>query len=118
MKNDQLIGVVAGGLVAVASLARAENWPQWRGPAFNGSSTEKNLPDKLDEKEAAWSIELGGRGASTPIVFGDRVFITVQGKDRKLTAFCYDASNGKEMWHKDMGMAGGAKGGNADWAGP
>src|SRR5438045_2310678 len=110
MKKDHLMGVLIGVLIAAASIARAENWPQWRGPAFNGSSTEKNLPEKLDEKDAAWSVELAGRGASTPIVFGDRVFVSVQGADRKLMAVCYDAKAGNELWHKDVGMAGNNKG--------
>src|SRR4051812_25873536 len=117
MKKDHMIGVLVLVLIAAASIARAENWPQWRGPAFNGSSTEMNLPQNLEEKDAAWSVELAGRGASTPIVFGDRVFVTVQGKDRKLTAFAYSTKDASKLWEKDMGMASGNKG-NADWAGP
>jgi hypothetical protein len=99
-----------GLLIAIRSVARAENWPQWRGPAFNGSSSEKNLPENLDEKGALWSVELPGRGASTPIVWGERIFLTTQGKDRKLMAHCFDAKNGQEVWQKEMGTAGNAKG--------
>ncbi|HEV8603802.1 MAG TPA: PQQ-binding-like beta-propeller repeat protein [Tepidisphaeraceae bacterium] len=107
------------GLFVTVCVARAENWPQWRGPAFNGTSPETNLPDKLDETGTmAWSVELPGRGASTPIVWGNQVFLTTQGKDRKLLALCFDAKTGKEQWRKEMGMAGQAKGNNADWAGP
>ena len=118
MKRQYSFCLVAGLLLAICSSVRAENWPQWRGPAFNGSSTEANLPDQLDEKAQLFSIELPGRGASTPIVWGDRIFLTTQGKDRKLLALCFDAKSGNESWRKEMGMAGMAKGGNADWAGP
>src|SRR5258706_14813871 len=118
MKKHYRICLLIGLFLTLSSLARAENWPQWRGPEFNGSSTETGLPDKLEEGSAMWAIELPGRGASTPIVFGDRVFVSVQGKDRKLVALCYDAKSGNEVWRKEMGMAGGAKGNNADWAGP
>src|SRR5882762_10470864 len=118
MKRHYSLCLAVGLFMAISSSARAENWPQWRGPAFNGSSTEKNLPESLDEKGALWSIELPGRGASTPIVWGERIFLTTQGKDRKLVAHCFDAKNGKEVWQKEMGTAGNAKGPNADWAGP
>jgi outer membrane protein assembly factor BamB len=118
MKRHYPLALVFGLLIAMSSAVHAENWPQWRGPAFNGTSTETNLPDNLDEKGALWSIDLSGRGASTPIVWGDRVFLTVQGKDKNLVAMCIDAKGGKEVWHKEMGVAGAAKGGNADWAGP
>jgi len=117
MKRHYSLCLFVAALVAFASPGRAENWPQWRGPAFNGSSPEKNLPENLDEKGALWSIELGGRGASTPIVWGDRIFLTTQGQDRKLRAHCFDAKDGHELWQKEMGMAGNIKG-NADWAGP
>ena len=116
MKRQYFLALIFGLLVALGSLARAENWPQWRGPAFNGSSTETNLPERLEG--SLWSTELPGRGASTPIVWGERIFLTVQGKDRNLLALCFDAKNGQELWRKEMGVAGPAKGGNADWAGP
>jgi len=118
MKRHYSLCLFVAALVAIASVGRAENWPQWRGPAFNGSSPETNLPEQLEEKGALWSIELNGRGASTPIVWGNRVFLTTQGKDRKLLGHCFDAKDGKEIWQKELGMAGNAKGPNADWAGP
>src|SRR5688572_9194196 len=116
MKNYYRILFLALSLAAV-SFAQAENWAQWRGPALNGTSPETNLPEALDEKNQVWAIDLPGRGASTPIVFGDKIFLTTQGSDRKLLALCFDAKSGKELWRKEMGNAGGAKG-NADWAGP
>jgi len=118
MKRQYFLSLAAGLLLSMGSMASAENWPQWRGPAFNGSSSETNLPENLDEKGALWSVELPGRGASTPIVWGERIFLTTQGKDRKLVALCFDAKNGQEVWRKEMGIAGNAKGNNADWAGP
>src|SRR6266496_4213572 len=110
MRKQYFLCALIGLIFGVTSSSRAENWPQWRGPAFNGSSTETNLPDQLDEKGALWSVELPGRGASTPVVWGDRIFLTTQGKDRKLLAHCFDAKSGNELWRKEMGMAGQAKG--------
>lgn len=74
------------GQAASASPAEArkqsqasEGWPQWRGPAGTGVSAERALPLNWNEKEGiAWRTPLGGTGVSTPIVWGDRVFVTSQ----------------------------------------
>ncbi len=59
--------------------ATAANWPQWRGPAANGISEEKGLPVRWGaEQNIAWKTPLRGMGTSTPIVWGDRVFLTAQ----------------------------------------
>ena len=66
------------GLLMCAPL-RAENWPQWRGPAGTGFSSEKALPDRWSDKEnIAWRSPVRGVGISSPIVWGDRVFVTSQ----------------------------------------
>ena len=57
----------------------AENWPQWRGPASQGISTESGLPLTWSEHEnVAWRAPLAGLGTSSPIVWGDRVIVTSQ----------------------------------------
>jgi outer membrane protein assembly factor BamB len=57
----------------------AENWPQWRGPGGQGISTEKQLPiEWAPGKNIAWKTELPGSGHSSPIVWGDRIFLTSQ----------------------------------------
>jgi outer membrane protein assembly factor BamB len=58
---------------------QAEDWPQWRGPLSNGISSESALPDRWSATEnIAWKISLAGLGASSPIVWGDKVFVTSQ----------------------------------------
>lgn len=57
----------------------AADWPQWRGPRGNGIADEKNLPDRWSATEnVAWKSDLAGVGVSSPIVSGDRVFVTSQ----------------------------------------
>jgi outer membrane protein assembly factor BamB len=57
----------------------AEDWPQWRGPLGNGISNSIGLPTQWSDGEhVAWKIALAGLGASSPIVCGDRVFVTSQ----------------------------------------
>ncbi|MBI1358524.1 MAG: PQQ-binding-like beta-propeller repeat protein [Acidobacteria bacterium] len=66
-------------LAVCLSAASAEDWPQWRGPTADGVSTEKGLPVRWSASEnVAWKAPLEGWGTSTPIVWGDTVFVTTQ----------------------------------------
>ena len=65
--------------VLLAGVPLAANWPQWRGPAGLGVSAESGLPTTWSAREnVAWSAELRGLGSSSPIVWGDQVFVTSQ----------------------------------------
>ena len=70
------------GIVLVSALGvnvDAQNWPQWRGPAASGVSSEARLPDRWsDTDNVAWKAKLRGLGISSPIVWGDLVFVTSQ----------------------------------------
>ena len=68
-----------------AGYASAENWPQWRGPNYDGVCTETGLATQWDaSKNVAWKLKLPGMGGSTPAVWGDRIFLTA----RTATAWC------------------------------
>ena len=59
------------------AIVHAENWPQWRGPALNGVSGETGLPVRWSKTEnVSWRLALPEWSGSTPIIWGDRVFIT------------------------------------------
>ncbi len=94
-------------LVAVSAAAtspgRAGEWPHWRGPFFNGSSDEKNLPSQWSTSEnIAWSAEVPG-GAATPIVCGSCVFVSGADADKDtLQAMCFDRREGKRLWQHDV----------------
>ncbi|MGK0185252.1 MAG: outer membrane protein assembly factor BamB [Verrucomicrobiales bacterium] len=62
------------------------NWGEWRGPQHSGVSSEGNLPVSWSPSELlVWQAETAGPGASTPIVWEDRIFITAQtGRDAKI----------------------------------
>lgn len=60
-----------------ATLARGDNWPQWRGPGGQGVSNETALPAEWSpDKNILWKAELPGTGMSSPIVWGDRIYLT------------------------------------------
>jgi outer membrane protein assembly factor BamB len=66
-------------LLVLSTRAYAENWPHWRGPASTGVSTETKLPERWSDTEnIAWKAPVRGLGISSPIVWGDYVFVTSQ----------------------------------------
>ncbi len=78
---------VAGCWLLAAAFARADpaagdaldNWPQWRGPLGTGVAPQGNPPvewNGQDGQNIRWKTELPGRGHSTPVVWGDRLFVT------------------------------------------
>lgn len=97
----------AAGLVVLASLAshaRANNWSQWRGPSLNGSAVVTGLPDKLDPKDALWTLTMPGHGSNTPIIFEDKLFISsLDSQTQKLMGICVDNKTGKIIWKKELG---------------
>lgn len=104
-------------LTTAAASARADNWPQWRGPHFNGHSDEKTVPtewgaplDKSKKEFASppkgilWQLKMPGRGASTPVVWDDRMFLTAQ-TETAVVVMCV-GTDGKEKWQKPIGTPG------------
>ena len=72
-----IASVVAASSISQVARAAAENWPQWRGPGSQGVSSEIKLPTVWEPgKNIAWKTELPGAGHSSPIVWGDRLFVT------------------------------------------
>lgn len=71
-----LLAIVACSSVTLAKTA-SSNWPQWRGPAGQGVSTETGLPSEWSgTKNVKWKTPLEGRGHSSPIVWGKKIFLT------------------------------------------
>lgn len=99
--------------VALASsivTLHADNWPQWRGPQQNGLSSEKNLPVKWTQSEGvAWKLEMPALSGSTPIIWGDRIFLNVAdalpdtGAKPSLHLWCVDRAKGTILWQRDLG---------------
>src|SRR5687768_6875038 len=78
--------------------AIAHNWPNWRGPHANGTTTEENFPLSWDRtNNVAWRVELPEPGNSSPIVWSNRVFIT-QAMGNRRTLWCIDSADGKLLW--------------------
>ena len=89
--------------LATVSMVRAEDWPQWRGPHFNGSSDEKNLPSDWSQTEnIAWTADLPGSAAATPIVWANHLFLSGVDTAKDVTqAMAFDRTSGKLLWSHD-----------------
>jgi outer membrane protein assembly factor BamB len=89
-------------LLLSASLAQADNWPQWRGPTGQGYSDDTGVPLKWgDQENLFWKTKLPGGGNSSPIVWGDHIFLTAAsagGKERYV--LCIRAGDGKVLWQQ------------------
>jgi outer membrane protein assembly factor BamB len=71
--------ITTGLLLLLTVVQLRADWPQWRGPMATGVSTEAGLPERWSDTEnIAWKAQIRGLGISSPIVWGDRVFVTSQ----------------------------------------
>ena len=91
--------------VFCASLVHAANWPQWRGPNYDGSSPETGLPEKFSKTEnVAWTAPMPGPSGASPVVFGDNVFVnSIDAQKKSRVAICLDRKTGAVKWQHDLG---------------
>lgn len=86
----------------LAATAQAENWPQWRGPRHNSTSTEKNLPAEFGPgKNVAWKVALPGPAGSTPVVWDENIFLTTVNDEGELLLMCI-GTDGKQRWSRTI----------------
>lgn len=91
-------------LLLLAGPLHAANWPAWRGPTANGVTSERNLPTRWSTNEnVRWRVPLPEPGNSTPIVWGNRIFLTQSiAKENRRTLMCFDRRNGKLLWQSGV----------------
>jgi outer membrane protein assembly factor BamB len=89
-------------LFTTSSVSFAADWLQFRGPNSSGVAPETQVPSKLEKKNIAWSTDLPGRGLSSPIVVGDRVFLTAADapQQKRLHVICLNAKDGSLLWRR------------------
>jgi outer membrane protein assembly factor BamB len=120
-------------LFLCSALVAETHWPSWRGPLANGVAPDANPPVEWSEsKNVRWKVAVPGRGSSSPVIWGDQVFILTAipageatgggedkpGQKQQFTVLSYDRNTGKELWrhsprtqvpheghHKDHGFA-------------
>lgn len=96
------------------------DWPEFRGPTGQGHATAVRIPADLDPAASpVWKIPVPGKGWSSPVVVGHRVFLTTAVPDadeaptrQSLRVLCFDAATGAALWNKEAfskSLAAGAK---------
>src|SRR5512136_3361925 len=80
----------------------ADDWPSWRGPIGNGSTSTGNYPTAWNVESVSWKFTLPGKGSSTPILWHDRIYLTTpsEGQDAVLALDL----QGKQMWLTRLGI--------------
>jgi outer membrane protein assembly factor BamB len=80
------------------------NWPRFRGPDGSGVYTGADVPVKCDVasgENVAWSAEVPAPGFGSPVIWGNRVFLS-GGDEEKRAIFCFDLATGKLLWERDI----------------
>lgn len=80
-----------------------ENWPQFRGPTGRGHTSATDVPQSWDESKILWKAELKGAGQSSPVVWGDQIFLTGasdDGTERYVMAL--SKTNGSLLWSQTI----------------
>ncbi|MDB4534446.1 PQQ-binding-like beta-propeller repeat protein [Vicingaceae bacterium] len=101
-------------LTAVVLPTHAQDWSQFRGPSF-GKHSDSSPPVRWSSENTGWKTKLPGPGASSPVTFGDRIYLTCysgygvqrgnpgEPKNLKRHVLCINSSNGKVAWEKKIG---------------
>lgn len=78
-----------------------QDWPAWRGPFANGKAAPNQTPPTSfgENQNVLWKTPVPGRGHSSPVIVGDRIFLTTADDQRQVQgAICFDKNSGKQLW--------------------
>ena len=85
----------------------AKYWPRWRGPSGQGHVADGQYADTWSAKTAVWKTAVPGRGNSSPIVWGDRIFLTTgYGNGERLSMLAFSRADGKKLWETFIPQSG------------
>lgn len=90
--------------LSLAALLDADNWPQFRGPGAQGHAVRATPPTEWSEKSnVAWKTAIPGLGWSSPVIWGDRIWVTTAtGDGQSLRAVCVHRGNGKIVYDVEV----------------
>src|SRR5579863_6718317 len=117
-RSNRMVRFIAGIAlvwVPLCSLAQAGNWGHWRGPNGNGAADDASPPIEWSAtKNVKWKVELPGRENSSPVVWGDQVFVTsaapaggpkARGSNLEFKLVSFNRPDGKLLWEKTATVA-------------
>src|SRR5437016_4829711 len=90
----------------LATEALGQEWTRFRGPNGTGISETKSIPVTWTEKDINWKVSLPGAGHSSPVLWGDQVFLTSADADNgEVFVLCLNAADGAILWRKTFPLA-------------
>jgi outer membrane protein assembly factor BamB len=98
-RSSRLFALLALCVLSASVLQAESEWPRWRGPHQNGHSLETDLPVEWGPESVVWRTPLEGAGQSSPVIFGERIFLTTAlDRGRQRVVMCYDRNDGRQLW--------------------
>ena len=107
--------LIVTSLLCICSIGHANDWPQFRGASGNATAPNSNPPTTWSDTEnIVWKTELPGRGASSPVVFGNHIFLTAytgfgvdvdnpgDKENLRLHVLCFERDSGKLLWNQSI----------------
>lgn len=102
MIKHHLAAILVATFLSASATVSAENWPNWRGPHFNGTAEKGDYPVEWGkDKNVKWKVDLPAFGSSTPAVWGDKIFVTSPRGNENIV-FCFDFK-GTKLWESSLG---------------
>ena len=100
---------IAVAIAGVASLSIlhgvSQEWTRFRGPNGTGISSARTIPTKISASDINWRVELPGTGHSSPVLWGEQIFLTTTGdKSGGMTVLCLGAKDGQVRWRRDFSL--------------
>jgi outer membrane protein assembly factor BamB len=99
---NRAVCILTLAVITVAS-SSAQEWTRFRGPNGTGISEAKTIPTKISDADLNWKVELPGSGHSSPVLWGEQIFLTTTGDSSGgLSVLGLDAKTGKQNWRHDF----------------
>src|SRR5437879_29804 len=92
-------------VAACAMDSRGQEWTRFRGPNGTGISHAKTIPTKISDRDINWKTELPGSGHSSPVLWGERIYLTSTGdKAGGIFVLCFESKTGHLLWRRDFSL--------------
>ncbi len=101
--KSTLLAAVSLATLSISSAVTAEEWSRFRGPNGAGVSDATTVPTEWTANDYNWKIDLPGKGHSSPVAWGNNIFVTCADEESKTrTLQCLNVGDGQEVWRKDI----------------
>lgn len=103
----RLMSTVFAVTLFTGTIAAGSDWPQWRGPNRDGVSTETGLLKEWPKggPKQVWKIKIDGVGYSSPVIVGDKIFVSAASDDENGNnefVLCLNVKDGSQLWKADL----------------